>query len=324
MTILLTGQCGYIGSHIALDLIKRGLVFVGLDNLSTGLMSNNYGPCVIGDITRKEDIEQVFENNDIDLVIHLAALTSVPESYEKKKEYIEVNVEGTVNLIKVMKEHNCNKLIFSSTASVYKQSNMPLKEQDVVQPKNNYAATKCAAEQYIKNQDWLNYIIFRYFNVIGYDEQYDQSKEAGKTNIIPTLMKILKQSEPKDVFKVYGNGYPVTREDKTDHTCVRDYIDVRDISRAHVDAIRYMIDKTENNKPCKTIFNLGTKHGTSVLELLKAFEKANGIKIEYEIVEPRKGDPASLIADNQKARELLNWCHLYPLEDSLRYQKGDE
>lgn len=315
MTVLITGQAGYIGSHVASWLIKTDRAFIGLDNLHRGIMENNHGPLVVGDIRRIQDIEQAFEEveslgDKIDCVIHMAALTSVPESMTNKDEYEEVNFEGTQNLINVMKKHSCNRLVFSSTASVYKQSNTPVKETDPVQPLNNYALTKYQAEQFIKEQTWLNAVIFRYFNVIGYEEGYDKSGELAKTNLVPALLRTIYNKEP---FYVYGNGYPVTRANASDHTCVRDYIDVRDIARAHGEAIKYL--ETHDGQ---FLFNLGTKRGQSVLEILEAFEKANGIKINYEIKEPRKGDPASIVADNQKAHELLHWCPLTPLEDSLR------
>lgn len=315
MTVLVTGSAGYIGSHVAKWLIKMDRDFIGLDNLHRGMMENNHGPLVVGDIRRIEDIEQVFKeveehDNKVDAVIHMAALTSVPESMTNKDDYEEVNLEGTENLIKVMKEHSCNKLVFSSTASIYKQSNEPVKETDPAQPLNNYALTKYMAEQVIKNNnDWLNAVVFRYFNVIGYDKDYDKSSELAKTNLVPALLRTIQNGEQ---FYVYGNGYPVTRVNKQDHTCVRDYIDVRDIARAHGDALKYL-DKHEGQH----LFNLGTKRGQSVLELIEAFEKANEVKIDYKIVEPRKGDPASIVADNQKARELLGWCPLTPLEESL-------
>lgn len=315
MVVLITGSAGYIGSHVAQWLIKEGRDFIGLDNLHRGMMENNRGPLVVGDIRRIEDIRQVFDEvesqgNKIDAVIHMAALTSVPESMTNKDEYEEVNLDGTKNLIQVMKEHNCNKLVFSSTASVYRQSNEPVREIDPIEPLNNYALTKYQAEQFIKeNKDWLNAVIFRYFNVIGYADDYDKSTEFAKTNIIPALIRTLSSGE---TFKVFGNGHPVKRNNPEDHTCVRDYIDVRDIARAHGDALKYL----ENNEG-QHLFNLGTKIGYSVLELLNAFEKANNLKVNYEIVGPRKGDPASVVANNQKAHELLHWCPLTPLEVSL-------
>ena len=313
--ILLTGQAGYIGSHVAQWLIKEDKDFIGLDNLHRGIVENNRGPLVVGDVRRIEDIRQVFnevesQGKKIDIVIHMAALTSVPESMTNKEEYEEVNLEGTKNLIQVMKEHDCNKLVFSSTASVYQQSNEPVKEIDPIEPLNNYALTKYQAEQFIKeNNDWLNAVIFRYFNVIGYSENYDRSTELAKTNIIPALIRALSSGE---TFKVFGNCHPVKRHNPDDKTCVRDYIDVRDIARAHGYAIKYL----ENNEG-QHLFNLGTTIGYSVLELLEAFEKANNLKVNYEIVGPRKGDPASVVANNQKAHELLHWCPLTPLEVSL-------
>lgn len=311
MTVLITGSAGYIGSHCMRSLLSQDVSCVGLDNLHTGLMSNQAGMMFIGDIRRKDDIRQVFDAYKPSIVMHFAALTSVPESMKNTDEYTEVNLEGTQNLVEVMKEYKCNKLIFSSTASVYKQSNEPLKETDVIQPLNHYAVTKWWAEQFISQQDWLDYIIFRYFNVIGYDEDFDTSHEMDKTNLVPALLRTVKYGHE---FNVFGNGYPVTRENKNDHTCVRDYIDVRDIANGHIRAIDYLFD----HPGTREVFNLGTKNGSSVLELISAFEKANNCKIDYEIKGPRRGDPASLIADNRKSRELLRWEPQFTLEESLK------
>lgn len=309
--ILCTGSAGYIGSHVERALLEYNYDFAGFDNLSTGSMANNMGLCIVGDITNKKDIEQVFENYDIDCVFHLAAKTSVPESMENPDLYYETNFEGTENLLQVMKEHNCNKLVFSSTASVYEQSRQAVTEDSPLQPLNHYAKAKLYAEQAILEQyDWLNAVIFRYFNVIGYDEDYDKSKEALKTNIVP---KLLQCYESGDTFKIFGNNYPVQRQQIDDKTCVRDYIDVRDIAEAHLLAYNYMLTHMGITK-----FNLGTKHGTSVLELLSAFEKANNVEIKKEFAPRRKGDPASIIANAQKANEVLGWTPRYSLEQSLK------
>ena len=312
MTLLVTGQAGYIGSHVATALLDEDLYdFIGIDNLHVGTIKNNPSACIIGDIRNERELEDIFKEYDIDCVMHLAALTSVPESMEKPEEYIDVNYNGTKTLLKVMKEFNCNKLIFSSTASIYEQSQEPVTEDSPAQPLNNYAITKYRAEQEIKaNSDWLNAVIFRYFNVIGYREDYDKSAEYSKTNIVPALLRMQVSGE---TFSIFGNCYPVKRKDANDKTCVRDYIDVRDIARAHVKAYTYLQEYTGVD-----LFNLGTKHGISVMELLAAFEKANNIKVSYEIKDKRKGDPASIIADSTKARELLGWEPIYSLEESLK------
>lgn len=312
MAILVTGSAGYIGSHVVDELLKNGIEHVlGIDNLHAGRMSNSLTTCFIEDVRNEEGLRSIFKEHNIDCVMHLAALTSVPESMEKSEEYFDVNYNGTKTLLKVMKEFNCNKLIFSSTASIYEQSQKPVTEDSPAQPLNNYAISKYKAEQEIKaNLDWLNAIIFRYFNVIGYREDYDKSAEYSKTNIVPALLRIQVSGE---TFSIFGNCYPVKRKDPNDKTCVRDYIDVRDIARAHVKAYMYLQEYTGVD-----LFNLGTKHGISVMELLAAFEKANNTKVPYEIKDKRKGDPASIIADSTKARELLGWEPIYSLEESLK------
>lgn len=315
MTILVTGGAGYIGSHVIESLSRAGYRCAAFDNLYRGNLSNITAPVHVGDIRNKKDIQKVFEHikasgNDIKAVFHLAALTSVPESMKNKEEYIDVNSEGTMNLVEVMKEFDCDKLVFSSTASVYKQSNKPVSEIDPTEILNNYALSKYFAEQIIRKQDWLNSIIFRYFNVIGYMPGYNKSSESGKTNIVPTLLDIVQN---KKKFYVYGNNYPVKRENPDDHTCVRDYIDVRDIANAHIKALDFLRDTKGHS-----LFNLGTTNGTSVLELLDAFEKANNVKIDYEITDRRQGDPASVIANSTKANELLGWVPEYSLQQSLK------
>lgn len=312
MRLLVTGNLGYIGSHTVRALLDEGYDdIVGIDNLHRGSMANNYLRTHITDIRNKDELRDIFKEVKPEAVLHFAALTSVPESMEKPDEYYEVNVEGTRNILELMKEFNCNTLIFSSTASLYKQSKDPVKETDVLQPLNNYARNKMEVEQLIRqNSDWLNAVIFRYFNVVGWSEEYDSSREIEKSNIVPSLIRAHVSG---DTLKVYGNNYPITRKDPNDHTCVRDYIDVRDIASAYILAIDYL--KTHKGQE---VFNLGTKEGASVLEIINAFIEANDIKLNYEIVKPRKGDPAMVVADNQKAKELLGWSPKYSLKESLK------
>ena len=316
MTILITGAAGYIGSHVSYLLtesLKPEIDLIGVDNLHKGSMDNAYIPIIVEDIRNKENLRKIFEEYKPSTIMHLAALTSVPESAEKKQEYFDVNTTGTKNILDCMVEFGCKTIIFSSTASVYEQVSHPVKEFDAVQPLNNYALSKLNAEQDIKTyaaSHGINYTIFRYFNVIGYANWYNTSRETSKTNIVPSLLRCMNTG---DTFKVYGNTYSTTRENPNDHTCVRDYIDVRDIANAHLHALVYH----DLHDDSKQTFNLGTKHGTSVLELLDAFERANQVKIPYEIVGPRVGDPSFIVADSTKAKELLCWKPEYTLEQSL-------
>lgn len=316
MTILITGACGYIGSHVSRLLdesLKPEINLIGIDNLCKGSMSNASIPIIVEDIRNKEELREIFKEYKPSMVMHLAALTSVPESAEKKEEYFDVNTTGTKNILDCMVEFGCKSIIFSSTASVYEQVSHPVKEFDAVQPLNNYALSKLEAEQEIKTyavNRGISYTIFRYFNVIGYADWYDTSTELSKTNIVPSLLRCMQSG---DKFQVYGNTYSTFRENPNDHTCVRDYIDVRDIANAHLLALMYL----NMHKDSQQTFNLGTVRGTSVLELLDAFEHANKVKVPYEIVGPRVGDPSFIVADSTKAKELLCWKPEYTLEQSL-------
>lgn len=312
MRILITGNCGYIGSHVASTLEEQGHPLCGIDNLHRGSISNSRCTTHIVDIRDVEGLDEVFETFKPDLVCHFAALTSVPESMEEPDLYYDVNVVGSEKLLGIMKKHNCNKLVFSSTASVYERSIEPVKENSTLQPLNNYAKNKLQIERLIHaNSSWLDAVIFRYFNVIGWDEDYDASKELEKTNIVPALRRCYFSG---DKFKVYGNSYPVKRANSNDHTGVRDYIDVRDIASAYIEAIKWL----DLHKRTQETFNLGTTTGHSVLEIIEAFNKVNNTNIEYEICERRKGDPAIVIANSQKARELLAWTPRYTLNESLK------
>lgn len=315
MRILVTGNCGYIGSHVTKELVQQGHELHGIDNLYRGSISNLKCTTHIGDIRDINFLDEVFEEFKPELVCHFAALTSVPESMEKPELYYEVNVEGTKTLLEVMKKHNCSKFIFSSTASVYEQSKKPVKETDALQPLNNYAKNKLEIELLIRdNSHWLSAIIFRYFNVIGWDDEYDATRELEKTNIVPALYKCHLSGEK---FKIFGNKFPVVRKNPNDHTGVRDYIDVRDIALAYNKAIDRIQCYPEYCYK-QEIFNLGTKTGYSVLELYNLFNQVNMTNIEFELHDKRKGDPAIVIADSQRARELLNWEPKYPIEKSLQ------
>lgn len=280
--ILVTGGAGYIGSHIVDLLINNGKQVIIVDDLSTGNRINNKAIFINCDITTCK-LKEVFSKYDIELVIHCAAKLDITESIEKPMLYYKTNVLGTINLIECMKASNVNKIIFSSTACLYKDG--IAKETDEVVAHNPYAQSKLICENIIKDSG-LQYVIFRYFNVAGHD----------KKGVM--LMQRIKQGEK---ITIYGNDY-----DTRDGTCIRDYIHVEDIALAHLKAIEYL--KTRD----KGLFNLGTGTGYTIKEIC---DKA---KIEYEIGNRRESDVIVSVADNTLAREVLNWQPTKTLEDILK------
>lgn len=279
--ILVTGGAGYIGSHIVDLLSQSGNDVVIVDDLSTG---NKINPCETFkycDITTA-NLESVFINNHIDLVIHCAAKLDITESIEQPTEYYKTNVLGTVNLIKCMKKHNVDKIIFSSTACLYKDG--IAKESDEVVAHNPYAKSKLMCEEIIKDSG-LKYVIFRYFNVAGHDKK-------GKM-----LIQRIKQGES---ITIYGNDY-----DTKDGTCIRDYIHVEDIALAHLKAIDYL--KTND----KGLFNLGTGNGNTIKEIC---DMAN---IKYTIGPRRTSDVIISVADITLAKEVLGWQPTKTIKDVL-------
>lgn len=278
--ILVTGGAGYIGSHIVDLLINNGKQVIIVDDLSTGNRINNKAIFINCDITTCK-LKEVFNNYDIELVIHCAAKLDITESIAKPMLYYKINVLGTINLIECMK--NVDKIIFSSTACLYKDG--IAKESDNVVAHNPYAQSKLICENIIKDSG-LKSVIFRYFNVAGHD----------KKGVM--LMQRIKQGEK---ITIYGNDY-----DTRDGTCIRDYIHVEDIALAHNKAIEYL--KMHD----KGLFNLGTGTGYTIKEICT---QAN---IEYEIGNRRESDVIVSVADNTLAKEVLGWQPTKTLEDILK------
>lgn len=267
--ILVTGGSGYIGDYIMEELSKNEISYGNLD-LQIGL-----------DIRNIDDIREAFKHHKYDAVIHCAALKDAPESLEKPLEYYETNVSGTINLLKVMKEFNCNKIIFSSTAAMY--DNGISKETDLLNPTTPYALSKLACEDMIKASG-LNYIIFRYFNVAGHDKTDGQM--------------LIQRIKSNDKVIIFGNDY-----ETRDGTCIRDYIHVEDLAKAHILALDYNKNDT---------FNLGTSNGYTIKEICEE----SGC--DYEIGNRRDKDIVISIADNTKAKTLLKWKPEKTLKDILR------
>ena len=328
MSILVTGGAGYIGSHTCVELLKADYDVVVVDNFSnSSRVSIDRVETITEqeirfyevDLCDKDALRDVFKNEKIDSVIHFAALKAVGESVEIPLRYYVNNVSGTLNLCEVMVEFGVKNIVFSSSATVYGDpERMPIKEDFAIQPTNPYGHTKSMIEQILMdvqtaNPDW-NVIILRYFNPVG---AHASGLIGEAPNGIPNnLMPYISQVAVKrlDKLLVFGDDYATI-----DGTGVRDYIHIVDLAKGHLAALNRL---TEN--PGKEIFNLGTGRGHSVMEVIKAFSKASGRKIPYEVVGRRAGDIAESYADPTKANQELNWRADYGIdkmcEDTWRWQ----
>ena len=330
MKILVTGGTGYIGSHTCVELINRGFDVVIFDNLFnskedvldriekiTGVRPVFYK----ADLRDKESMRPVFEENDFDAVIHFAGLKAVGESVEKPLFYYGNNIGGTVNLCELMSEYGCKRIIFSSSATVYGDpAQIPITEDcPKGQCTNPYGWTKSMLEQVLtdvwKSDEAWSVVLLRYFNPIGAHESglIGESPNGIPNNLMPYIMQVAVGKLPE--LGVFGDDY-----DTPDGTGVRDYIHVVDLAKGHVNAIEKVTSVTGVN-----IYNLGTGNGYSVLDIVKAYEAANDIKIPYSIKPRRAGDIATCYADPAKAERELGWKAEFDLqrmcEDSWRFAK---
>lgn len=322
MSILLTGGLGYIGSHTAIELLKRDEDIVIVDNLSnskiemldkikeiTGKDCKYYDV----DILDKASLDKVFNENDISEVIHFAGLKAVGESNEKPIEYYHNNVSGTLVLLDVMRNHNCKKMIFSSSATVYgAPKSVPIKEDFPLHTTNPYGTTKLFIERILEDvqksdKEW-SIVLLRYFNPIGAHESgiIGENPNGIPNNLVPYINLVALGK--LEFLSIYGNDYPTK-----DGTGVRDYIHVVDLALGHVSALEKA--RKENGT---FVYNLGTGNGYSVLDIIKCFEKVNNVKINYKIVDRRPGDIAECYADPTKAKEELGWVATRGLEEMCR------
>ncbi len=335
-TILVTGGTGFIGSHTSLLLLEKGYEIFIIDSFENSSPKSLDKVLLIlkkinifakdrihlfeCDLRIKDDIEKVFKKSleikkPIESVIHFAGLKSVSESNQSPLDYWENNVNGTINLLKVMKKYNCKNIVFSSSATVYlPEKELLIKETHDLGPVNPYGNTKLAIEKILNDlfksepSAW-RIICLRYFNPIGADPSGLLGEDPmGKiNNIYPQLVRV-GLGELKEI-KIFGNDWPTS-----DGTGIRDYIHIVDLANGHLSALNYIIKKS----PQFLIINLGTGKGTSVLELIKTFEKVNKVKIPYRFVERREGDHCEVVADNSLAKSLLNWRPTLNLEDMCR------
>lgn len=320
MKVLVVGGAGYIGSHTVYELVRANHEVVVLDNLSTG--HREFVPEGVkfhfGDITRKSDIDHVLEKEQVDAVMHFAAKIVVPESVKKPLDYYYNNVEGVRVLLESVVEHGVKYFVFSSTAAVYGDAKGVCHEDDILVPINPYGETKLAVEKMIKwtaNATGLKYVIFRYFNVAGADKTLEVGYAAKHaTHLIPIVNEAALGI--RDHLDVYGTDY-----DTKDGTCIRDYIHVTDLAQAHVLGVEYLSKGGDSQT-----MNLGSNEGFSVLEVIKTAEKMMPLK--YQFAPRRDGDPALLIASNDKAKAILGWAPKLSLEDmivsDLNYHKKNK
>lgn len=320
MSVLLTGGCGYIGSHTAVELINSGYDVVLADDLRnsselvvgrieqiTGVLPKLYK----ADVTDRSAMDAIFDENDIAAVIHFAALKSVPASVEHPLEYYRNNISGAITVMEAMAAHGCRTLVFSSSATVYGDC-LPapfVETMPPAQPTNPYGRTKQMMEQVITDAaaaGLVDAVILRYFNPIGAHESglIGEDPTGVPGNLMPYITQVAIGRRPH--LNVYGTDY-----DTRDGTGLRDYLHVMDLARGHVMAM-------EQIKPgCDTI-NLGTGKGTTVFEMISAFENATGIKIPYEIAPRRAGDIDASFADPSKAERVLGWKTQRTIEDMCR------
>ena len=323
--VLLTGGVGFIGSHVCIELLVRNYEVIILDSfvnssedffLKIKNLVVHINPLFLkrihlykGDIRDSELLDRIFleskkENKLIECVIHLAGLKAVKESLEKPLKYWDVNLIGAIKLLESMEKNNCRALIFSSSATIYGNSEKKLiGENSKISPISTYGFNKVSIENMLTNLFESNpnkwrIANLRYFNPIGAHNtgMIGESPKGTPNNIFPLITKVASKKISK--LKIYGENW-----DTNDGTCVRDFIHVMDLAEGHILTMEYLL----NNYPQILNLNLGTGFSTSVLELVETFQETNNINVPYEFVERREGDVGTVVADNSLANKILNW-----------------
>lgn len=328
--ILVTGGAGFIGSHTVVELIEAGFEPIIMDNYS------NSSPAVLdkikkitgktvkaydADMTKPEDLDKIFSENKIEAVIHFAGYKAVGESVAKPVMYYSNNIIGTLKLLDAMKKHGCTRIVFSSSATVYGMNNpVPYKEDMPTSATNPYGYTKVMIEQILRDicvaDKDFSAMLLRYFNPIGAHVSglIGENPNGIPNNLLPFVSQVA--IGKLDHLNVFGDDY-----DTVDGTGVRDYIHVVDLAKGHICALKYVFEHKGSDA-----VNLGTGKGTSVLEIVKAFEKASKKKIKYVIAPRRAGDIATCFADTTKAEKLFNYKAQYGIdrmcEDCWRFTEN--
>jgi UDP-glucose 4-epimerase len=324
-TILVTGGAGYIGTHTIVELSKSGYEVIILDDFS------NSNPKILNNLHKivgksikifpkdiKEQFDDIIQTNNVEGIIHFAAHKSVEESVREPQKYYDNNINTLLSVLDHCKHLNINNLIFSSSCSVYGDTKYffdgqgKVDESTPLDPQSPYAYTKMVCERiiqdYCKANENMNAISLRYFNPVGAHDSImiGEFSATEPSNLVPVICKYAKGKIEK--LNVYGNNYP-TR----DGTCIRDYVHVSDIADAHVLALNHIMGDYKGYD----VFNLGSENGTTVLEVIAAFERVSGFKLDYELVARREGDIAAILSDSTKARNILGWKPKYNLDQMV-------
>ncbi|QQQ02627.1 UDP-glucose 4-epimerase GalE [Lysobacter enzymogenes] len=300
MHILVCGGAGYVGSHTAYTLAQHGHEVTVLDNLSTGhRRAVRWGPLIEADLLKPESLDAAFAH-PVDAVMHFAAKSLVGESVADPYEYYQHNVAGSINLLRAMRHHRVQRIVFSSTAAIFGlPSSLPIDEDHPKSPINPYGASKWMVERILADAAsayGLRSVCLRYFNAAGAAAQAGIGEShMPETHLIPNILK--SALGEGTALRVFGDDYPTM-----DGTCVRDYVHVLDLANAHVRALEFM--QTHDGAHC---FNLGNGTGFSVLQAIEAVRSICGVPVAYEHAPRRPGDPAALVASSRKAREILGW-----------------
>ena len=302
MAILVAGGAGYIGSHMVKDLIEHGYDVVVADNLSTGHKKaiNPKAKFYYGDIRDRAFLDRMFVIEEIEAVVHFAAFSIVPESMSEPLKYFDNNTSGMVTLLEAMRDFGVKYIVFSSTAATYgTPEHMPIKETDPQKPINPYGLSKLMMEQMMAWADkayGIKFVALRYFNVAGAAPDGTIGEDHGpETHLVPIIMQVA-QGKRKEL-SIFGDDY-----DTPDGTNVRDYVHVMDLADAHILALQYLKKNNQSNQ-----FNLGSSTGFSNKQMLEAAREVTGKEIPAKMAPRRPGDPDSLVAASEKAREVLGW-----------------
>ena len=320
--ILVTGGAGYIGSHTCVELLNAGHEVVVLDNLCNSSseslsqvekLTQKSLTFIEGDIRDSQLLDQIFQQNSIDAVIHFAGLKAVGESQQIPLAYFDNNIAGSISLVQAMQRAQVFKLVFSSSATVYGENNpSPLNEEmPTGMPTNNYGYTKLIVEQlleklFVADERW-SIALLRYFNPVGAHKsgQIGEDPQGIPNNLMPFVTQVAVGRREK--LSIFGHDY-----DTVDGTGVRDYIHVVDLANAHLCALNNRLTA----QGCRA-WNIGTGNGISVLQVKDTFEQVNGVAVPFELVPRREGDVATCFADNARALQELGWAPQYGLEDML-------